>query len=50
MTMTLKQELFPRHFIIGLDAPSNYFGAQKVFLERRDQPVDRAADRRLRGS
>ena len=25
----LRQDLFPRHFIIGLDAPSNYFGAQK---------------------
>ena len=24
----LKQDLFPRHFIIGLDAPSNYFGSQ----------------------
>lgn len=35
----LKQELFPRHFIIGLDAPSNYFGAQKVFLDARDQHV-----------
>lgn len=28
-----KQDLFPRHFIIGLDAPSNYFGARKVFLD-----------------
>lgn len=36
---TLKQDLFPRHFIIGLDAPSNYFGAQKVFLDARDQHV-----------
>ncbi|MTH60031.1 Z1 domain-containing protein [Paracoccus litorisediminis] len=35
----LKQDLFPRHFIIGLDAPSNYFGAQKVFLDARDQHV-----------
>lgn len=35
----LKQDLFPRHFIIGLDAPSNYFGAQKVFLDGRDQHV-----------
>lgn len=34
-----KQDLFPRHFIIGLDAPSNYFGAQKVFLDARDQHV-----------
>ncbi len=35
----LKQDLFPRHFIIGLDAPSNYFGAQKVFLDARDLHV-----------
>jgi len=28
-----KQDLFPRHFIIGLDAPTNYFGARKVFLD-----------------
>jgi hypothetical protein len=28
-----KQDLFPRHFIIGLDSPSNYFGARKVFLD-----------------
>lgn len=36
---TLKQDLFPRHFIIGLDAPSNYFGAQKVFIDERDRHV-----------
>jgi len=35
----LKQDLFPRHFIIGLDAPSNYFGAQKVFLDAPDRHV-----------
>ncbi|MFO1202484.1 MAG: Z1 domain-containing protein [Tabrizicola sp.] len=35
----LKQDLFPRHFIIGLDAPSNYFGAQKVFLDARDKHI-----------
>lgn len=35
----LKQDLFPRHFIIGLDAPSNYFGAQKVFVDASDQHV-----------
>lgn len=28
-----KQDLFPRHFIIGLDAPTNYFGARTVFLD-----------------
>ena len=31
------QDLFPRHFIIGLDAPWNYFGAQMVFLDARDR-------------
>lgn len=36
---TLRQDLFPRHFIIGLDAPSNYFGAQKVFLDGRDRHI-----------
>lgn len=36
---TLKQDLFPRHFIIGLDAPSNYFGAQKVFLDGRKRHI-----------
>ncbi|MGR3545992.1 MAG: Z1 domain-containing protein [Roseovarius sp.] len=35
----LKQDLFPRDFIIGLDAPSNYFGAQKIFLDARDQHI-----------
>ncbi|WP_324750983.1 Z1 domain-containing protein [Sphingomonas sp. LY54] len=28
-----KQDLFPRHFIFGLDAPTNYFGARKVFID-----------------
>lgn len=27
------QDLFPSHFIIGLDAPDNYFGARKVFVD-----------------
>lgn len=34
-----KQDLFPRHFIIGLDAPTNYFGAHKIFVENRDTHV-----------
>ncbi|GED42431.1 Z1 domain-containing protein [Cobetia marina] len=29
----LKEDLFPKDFIIGLDAPSNYFGPKKVFLD-----------------
>lgn len=40
----LKQDLFPRHFIIGLDAPTNYFGAQKVFLDGRDRHVRLISD------
>lgn len=36
---TLRQDLFPRHFIIGLDAPSNYFGAQKIFVDSRDRHI-----------
>lgn len=35
-----KQDLFPRHFIIGLDAPSNYFGARKVFLDGVPEDAD----------
>lgn len=27
------EDLFPRDFIIGLDAPDNYFGPRKVFLD-----------------
>ena len=37
-----RQDLFPRHFIFGLDAPTNYFGARKVFIDgvpdEDDQP------------
>ena len=29
----LAEDLFPKNFIIGLDAPSNYFGGNKVFVE-----------------
>lgn len=29
----LAEDLFPKNFIIGLDAPSNYFGGNKVFIE-----------------
>lgn len=28
-----EEDLFPRNFIIGLDAPNNYFGPRKVFLD-----------------
>jgi hypothetical protein len=39
----LGQDLFPRHFIVGLDPPTNYFGANRVFLQEPDQivrPID----------
>lgn len=39
-----KQDLFPRHFIIGLDAPSNYFGAQKIFIENKDRHIRYISD------
>lgn len=29
----LGEDLFPRNFIVGLDPPTNYFGAARVFLE-----------------
>jgi len=33
-TEMLKDDLFPKHFIYSLHAPSNYFGANKIFLEK----------------
>lgn len=35
----LGEDLFPRHFIVGLDPPTNYFGASRVFLEDADSIV-----------
>lgn len=29
----LGEDLFPRHFIVGLDPPTNYFGATRVFVD-----------------
>jgi len=38
------QDLFPRHFIFGLDAPTNYFGARKVFIDGiPDDDAERAS-------
>lgn len=37
----LKADLFPKHFIVTLDAPSNYFGAARIF-------EDEAGDQFLR--
>ena len=33
----LRRDLFPKDFIYALDAPSNYFGARKVFLDTDDK-------------
>ena len=38
----LKEDLFPKHFIVGLDAPSNYFGPKKIFIDGipdEDNPI-----------
>ena len=31
-----KQDLFPKDFIVGLEPPSNYVSAQRIFLEDGD--------------
>jgi hypothetical protein len=31
------RDLFPEHFIYSLDAPSNYFGYEKIFLDKEDK-------------
>ena len=33
------EDLFPRSFIVSLDPPSNYFGANDVFLEDEDKLI-----------
>jgi len=35
----LGEDLFPRHFIVSLDPPSNYFGPEKVFGANADGVV-----------
>lgn len=37
-----KEDLFPKHFIVGLDAPTNYFGPKKIFVDglpEEDEPT-----------
>lgn len=34
---SLGDDLFPKDFIYSIDAPSNYFGARKMFLETNDR-------------
>ena len=40
----LGAELFPRHFIVSLDPPSNYFGASTVFGATSDRHVRHITD------
>lgn len=45
----VREELFPRDFIYCLDAPTSYFGAEKVFLEEGEdesftRPIDDCED------
>jgi hypothetical protein len=41
----VREDLFPRHFIYCLDAPTTYFGAEKVFLnEKTSKSVVRAIE------
>ncbi|MEM9417686.1 MAG: Z1 domain-containing protein [Planctomycetota bacterium] len=35
----LGQDLFPKHFIVSLDPPSNYFGAERVFLDHPEKVI-----------
>ncbi|MBY5807644.1 endonuclease [Rhizobium leguminosarum] len=37
-------DLFPRNFIVSLDPPSNYFGANRVFLEHPKQIIRHIED------
>ena len=34
------EDLFPKDFIIGLDAPKNYFGPKKIFYELLDKGIN----------
>lgn len=37
-------DLFPRDFIYALEAPSNYFGARKIFLDTNDKHLEVVSD------
>lgn len=37
-------DLFPRDFIYALEAPSNYFGARKIFLDSNDKHLEIVTD------
>ncbi len=34
-----RADLFPRNFIVSLDPPTNYFGAQRVFVDDADRVI-----------
>ena len=38
------QDLFPRNFIVSLDPPTNYFGANRVFLQDSEQIIRHIED------
>ena len=38
------QDLFPRHFIISLDPPDNYFGANRVFIDESERIIRHIED------
>ena len=38
------QDLFPRHFIISLDPPDNYFGATRVFIDEHERIIRHIED------
>ena len=38
------QDLFPKNFIVSLDPPTNYFGANRVFLQDSEQIVRHIED------
>ncbi len=40
----LQDDLFPRHFIVSLEPPSNYFGANQVFLQKSNRIVKHITD------
>ena len=43
-TEMLGEDLFPKHFIMSLDPPSNYFGADKVFGVEDQSPIRTISD------
>jgi hypothetical protein len=40
----VREDLFPRSFIVSLDAPSDYFGPSKLFLEAPDEYLRKIDD------